>query len=260
MSSIFDVPVQLMLVLSLAAATAEIESNGSRRVAATGNVTIAVVGSGPRLQGPFRFSSHIWLRALKATPSEKGLGALSDRIFRTSSGRLYVPAAAERRQILDARFNGAIAGRVARSFAEHNAQFLRPAIGRKVNAGDLYIAHLLGPERAAKLIKLASERPNADAVEYAPDIARVLSAAAYGRRAPRRLGDLYARLTRPLRDYERRLGRVGVARAHTDSRLFFASLKPTLAENDHAGSNAKKQAARALKTDVRRVLSTPPPQ
>ncbi len=213
LSSIFDVPAQLMLVLSLAASGAETEVKGPRQVATSANVITTAVRSTQRLQGPYRFGANIWLHALKDAPDADGLSALSRRIFRTSSGRLYVPVAAERRQILDARFDRAIASRIARAFAERNARLLRPAIGRKVNAADLYIAHLFGPKGAIKLIKLAMEKPGARAVNHAPQLARALPEAFYRRATPLTLGDVYGRLTRPLRDFESEMGHVSIARA-----------------------------------------------
>ncbi len=260
MSSIFDVPTQLILVLSLAASTADTEVNGPRTVATSANVVTTAVRSAQRLRGPYRFSENVWLHALKDAPGVDELGALSRFIFKTSSGRLYVPAAAERRQILDARFDGAIAGRVARAFAERNARLLRPAIGREVNAGDLYIAHLFGPKGASKLIKLANEKPTAAAVKHAPDLARALPEAFYLRAVPLTLADVYARLTLPLRNYKRHVGRMSVTHAGTDYRRIVANLKPTLTEIERSGSSASSQAAMAWKTYGRGLLSVPPRQ
>jgi hypothetical protein len=249
-----------MLVLSLAASTADTEVNGARMAATSANVTTTTVRSTQRLQGPYRFSEDVWLRALKDATGANGLNALSRRIFRTSSGRLYVPVAAERRQILKARFDRAMAGRIAHAFAERNARLMRPAIGRKVSAGDLYIAHLLGPEGAAKLIKLASENPRAIAVKHAPRLARSLPQAFHLHSAPLTLADVYARLTQPLRNYERNVGRISIAHGTRDYRSGVPNLKPTLSEVVRTHFRTSTPAAIAWERENRAPLRTSPIQ
>lgn len=260
MSSIFDVPAQLMLVLSLAASTADAEANGARTVATPAKFTTTTVRSTQRLQGPYRFGKNVWFRALKDATGADGLNALSRRIFRTSSGHLYVPVASERRRILNARFDGAMAGRVARVFAERNARLMRPAIGRKVTAGDLYVAHLFGPEGAVKLIKLANKNPSAIAAKHAPHLARSLPQAFYLLSAPLTLADAYARLTRPLRDYSRNVARISVAHVTSNYRSGVPNLKPTLTEVVPTHFGTSTPATIAWESENRAPSSTSPIQ
>jgi hypothetical protein len=260
MNSIFDVPTQLILLLSLAASTAGAEATGARTAATSANLTTTTVRPTQRLQGPYRFSENVWLRALKDATGANGLNSLSRRIFSTSSGRLYVPVAAERRRILKARFDGAVAGRIARAFAESNARLMGPAIGRKVSAGDLYIAHLFGPEGAVKLIKLASENPRAVAVKHAPHLARSLPQAFYLLSAPLTLADVYGRLTQPLRDYERNAARIGVAHGTSNYRSGVPNLKPTLTEIVRVQFRTSTPAAVAWERENDAFLSALPVQ
>lgn len=260
MSSIFDVPAQLMLVLSLAASTADVGAKGARTAATSANFTTTTVRSTQRLQGPYRFGENVWLRALKDATGIDRLSALSRRIFRTSSGRLYVPVAAERRRILNARFDGTSAGRVARDFAERNARLMRPAVGRKVTAGDLYIAHLFGSVGAIKLIKLANKKPNAIAAKHAPQLARSLPQAFYLLSAPLTLADAYARLTQPLRDYERNVARISVAHVTSDYRSGLLNLKPTLTEAVRTQLGTRTPATIAWESESRALLNTSPVQ
>ena len=260
MSSIFEVPAQLILVLSLAASTAGAEATGARTAATSANFTTTTVRSTQRLQGPYRFSENVWLRALKDATGANGLNSLSRRIFSTSSGRLYVPVAAERRRILKARFDGTVAGRIARAFADRNARLMRPAIGRKVSAGDLYIAHLFGPEGAVKLIKLASENPRAVAVKHVPQLARSLPQAFYLLSAPLTLADVYARLTQPLRDYDRNVARNSVAHGASNYRSGVPNLKPTLTEIVRMQFRTSTPAAIAWERENRALLSASPVQ
>ena len=73
MSSIFDVPTQLILLLSLAASTAGAEVAGARMAATSANLTTTTVRPTQRLQGPYRFSENVWLRALKDATGANGL-------------------------------------------------------------------------------------------------------------------------------------------------------------------------------------------
>ena len=85
---------------------------------------------------------------------------------------------------------------MAGTFTRSNAEQLRGAIGRPPSEGELYIAHFLGPDGAAKLIAAATNRPNASAAEIFPQAAAANPSIfhdASGR--PRSVGDVYAKLT-----------------------------------------------------------------
>jgi hypothetical protein len=197
LSSLLEVPAQLALALSLAAATVGNEGPAAPDAAgAPAHVTLQPQS----LEGPFRFGEGIWFRALKEALPGKDAPAFSARIFKTSGGRYYVPAAAERRQILEARKDGVLAGRVARAFAERNARGMRAALQRQVTAGDLYIAHVFGPEAALSFIKLAHARPNEAAAKHMPELARAAPALLAPKGVPISLAGLYERLTKPLNE------------------------------------------------------------
>jgi hypothetical protein len=121
LSSLLDVPAQLALVLSLAASTAGNEPP-TAPVAETAAPAASIAVTPERLEGPLRFGERAWLRALKEAPTEAGADSYAARIFITSGGRFYIPTAVERRRILDARHDAALAARVARTFAESNAR------------------------------------------------------------------------------------------------------------------------------------------
>lgn len=60
---------------------------------------------------------------------------------------------------------------MAGAFTHTNAAQLNAAIGRAPSEGELYIAHFLGPDGAAKLIATASSQPNANAAAMFPQAA-----------------------------------------------------------------------------------------
>ncbi len=130
MSSLIDVPAQLALLLQLAAATAGSAGPGPQpavEAAIPASQTAIVLAP---LEGPFRFSERIWLRALKEGVPGPDTAEIAGSIFRTSSGRYYVPAAAERSRILRARGDTELAARVARAFAQRNAERMSVALRR----------------------------------------------------------------------------------------------------------------------------------
>ena len=214
MSSLFDAPAQLALVLSLAASTAGNEPP-TAPVAETAAAAASVAMTPEILEGPFRFGERAWLRALKEGPGEAGADDYAARIFITSGGRFYIPTAVERRQVLDARNDAALAARAARTFAESNARRLHAALARAPTAGDLYIAHVLGPEAAIGLVKAAEETPDEAISKTFPELASALPELSSARPASMTVGQFYRRLSGALRE---------------PPRLIAIGLKPTVAD------------------------------
>jgi len=173
LSSLFDIPAQLALVLSLAAGSAE-PTPVQPAIAGTGShhaSQLAAAYAAPA--GPLLYSEQSWLRALHDNPhAATRLGA---RVFVTSGGRYYVPAPHERQRILAARNDAALAAPVTRAAAEHNAARMREAFDRTPVAGDLYIAHLFGAETAIGLVRAVGEEPDAPLRNRFPMIAGAIS-------------------------------------------------------------------------------------
>jgi hypothetical protein len=229
LSPLFDVPAQLALVLTLAASG----PGEGTRAAAPPVETVAVAPTQVlldfrQLEGPYRFSESNWLRALREDlPAVAALPAYSGRIFKTSSGRYYVPAATERRPILAARDNADLAARAAQAFAAHNASRLRIALRRPATAGDLYIAHVFGPEAAIAFIRQTEAAPNDPAARQAPDLVPSEPESESGT-PPLTLAQLYNRLTDPLRKFSR--GTTAQAALRAREQAAALDLKPTIAE------------------------------
>jgi hypothetical protein len=230
LSSLLDVPAQLALVLTLAAS-----GPGNGTPTAPPPLETALLAStrtllDPQpLEGPYRFSESSWLRALRED-RPAGEGQYSGRIFKTSGGRYYVPVAAERRQILEARANDALAGRAAEAFATNNAARMRAALHRAATAGDLYIAHVFGPETALAFIRLADARPNEFAAKQVPGLAQSAPELLATDDSPLTLAQLYKRLTEPMRKYARSAVAQAALRARAREQAAALDLKPTLAE------------------------------
>lgn len=198
LSSLLDVPAQLALVLSLAASTAT-----SAPPSAPPANQLAV--SGPRaaviarpIAGPYRFSEDLWLRALKESLPQQGISQFAEQIFKTSGGRYYVPRASERRTVLKGRYDPKLSQYAAHAFALSNARAMRSVLERAPTPGELYIAHVFGPEGAAKLMMLARSKPDASAAEHLPDLAQSAPGLVYAGRVPRTLAQVYTQLRNAL--------------------------------------------------------------
>ena len=172
MSSLFDVPAQLAMLLSLAASTAATDSSAVSVAAehAAPVADVAVVSE--PLEGPLRFGERAWLRALHENAKEaETIGA---RVFVTSGGRYYIPSPNDRDRILAARNDAELGARVARASAERNAARMRAALHRAPTAGDLYIAHVFGVGTAISLLKAAGEAPDTALAKLFPSWPRTL--------------------------------------------------------------------------------------
>ena len=214
MSSLFDVPAQLAMLLSLAASTAATDSSAVSVAAEhAAPVTDVAVVSEP-LEGPLRFGERAWLRALHENAKEaETIGA---RVFVTSGGRYYIPSPNDRDRILAARNDAELGARVARASAERNAARMRDALHRAPTAGDLYIAHVFGVGTAISLLKAAGEAPDTALAKVFPELAANAAEVAGGAKAPVTVGQFYRRLSGALRE---------------SPRLIAIGLRPTVADS-----------------------------
>lgn len=190
MSSLFEIPAQLAMLLSLAASTAGHD--------APVEASKAFPSAAPELvepiEGPLRFTERGWMRALYENQAEAdGLGA---RIFVTSGGRYYVPVAGDRRRILETRQNAEIASRVTSVAAVRDAARIRSALMRAPAAGDLYVAHVFGSETAISLIREVGRAPDAPLKESFPMLAALPEVQGNG--APPTVAQFYRRLSAAL--------------------------------------------------------------
>lgn len=105
--------------------------------------------------GLFQFIDSTWLDMVRRHGADHGLGA--------EAAALQNGASAEtRRQILALRSDPEISARMAGELARENATTLQARLGRSPSAGELYAAHVMGPNGAVRLIEAAQQgAPNA---------------------------------------------------------------------------------------------------
>jgi hypothetical protein len=189
LTSLLEIPSQLAMLLSLAAASVGAEPTAvpARSISAPDAAVIV-----EPLQGPYRFTERSWLRALHENPHEADR-LLGSRIFVTSGGRFYVPRPTDHRRVVEARNDVALAARLARAAADRNAARLRQALGRLPAAGDLYIAHVFGAETTIALLRTVGEAPDAAMKSRFPSLSATFP-------EPVTVGEFYRQVSSALRE------------------------------------------------------------
>lgn len=176
-----------------------------------------------QLQGsketPFRFDDQTWLRLVQAHGADHGLGHLAEAIVTDGNGAREARNPALGQQILRLRDDPEIARVMAEHLAAEHAKALQGELGRAPTDGELYLSHLLGPDRAARFIRLHAANPAASATDLFPDAAR---------RYPALFGSEAAAAT--LREVRDRLASdvVSPAKARAERSKFTASVANTV--------------------------------
>lgn len=108
--------------------------------------------------GLFQFIESTWLDMVRRHGPEHGLGAQAAALRNGAS-------AEARAQILALRTDPELSARMAGELARENAATLQSRLGRAPTAGELYAAHVMGPNGAVRLIEAAAQgAPNAVAL------------------------------------------------------------------------------------------------
>ena len=176
-------------------ATAKIESGLNPEVkASTSSAT-----------GLFQFIDQTWLMTVKESGAEFGYGRYADAIEKTASGKYIVRDPAMRAEILNLRKNPSANAAMAGALTRHNAARLKGKIGRDPTDGELYIAHFLGANGAARLINTAGTAPNAKAAALFPRAAAANRSIFYDKQGAARsvtavYGTLVTKLARAMPD------------------------------------------------------------
>jgi len=153
--------------------------------------------------GLFQFIEETWLATVKRIGGALGLGRQAASIERTADGRHRIADPARRQAILALREDPQVAALVAAAHTRQTAAHLERSLGRKPDAGELYLAHFLGPSGAVRLIRAVEATPHASAADLFPRAAaanRAIFHDASG--APRSVAAVYRVLTA---DYDDRV-------------------------------------------------------
>jgi len=142
-------------------ATAQIESNFNPAAQATTSSA----------QGLYQFIDQTWLGTMKGAGDSVGLSKFAAAIERMPDGHFEVPNPIARKAIMNLRSDPGVSALMAGAYARGNSQQLTSGLGRAPSGGELYIAHFLGADGAAKLISAATNQPRANAAAVFPQAA-----------------------------------------------------------------------------------------
>lgn len=120
--------------------------------------------------GLFQFIEQTWLSMVKQEGPKQGLSSYADAITE-SGGRLTVADPAAREKILELRKDPQVAAVMAGALTQKNRDQLAGTLGRQPQAGELYMAHVLGARGASDLIKTAASDPTRAAAKDFPEAA-----------------------------------------------------------------------------------------
>ena len=119
-------------------------------------------------KGLYQFIDQTWLATMKQAGPALGLTQYANAIVQMPDGSYAVPDAAARAAIMKLRSDPEVSAKMAGVFTRSNEAKLAASIGRPPSEAELYIAHFLGPEGAAKLITAAASQPQSNAAAMFP--------------------------------------------------------------------------------------------
>lgn len=120
--------------------------------------------------GLFQFIEQTWLSMVKQEGPKQGMQNYADAIS-DAGGRLTVSDPAMRDKILQLRTDPQVSAVMAGALTQKNRDQLAGALGREPQAGELYMAHVLGSRGASDLIKAAASDPTRIAARDFPEAA-----------------------------------------------------------------------------------------
>ncbi len=145
--------------------------------------------------GLFQFVDQTWLSTVKQHGAKYGYARYAELIQQGSDGRFHVDGAEARRTVMDLRLDPHAASLMAGELASDHASYLRGRMGREPTSGELYAAHVLGPQGSAKLIEAVRANRSVAAASLFPDAAASNRGLFYHEGRAVSAGELYANLT-----------------------------------------------------------------
>jgi hypothetical protein len=144
--------------------------------------------------GLFQFLESTWLQVMKEQGPRLGYQKYADAISVDSDGDYAVRNKAMRKEILALREDPQVAADMAAAFTQSNGDYLTGKFGKHPSAGELYIAHFLGPQGAEKLFRAGLANPDQVAAKLFPKQAKANPQIFYSGGEPRTIRELYRAL------------------------------------------------------------------
>lgn len=143
--------------------------------------------------GLFQFLDSTWLEVMKSDGGRLGYQRYADAIVERD-GEYTIDDRKLRDEVLKLREDPQIAADLAAAFTRNNGEYLRGRFGRMPSPGELYIAHFLGAEGAAKLFEAGLSDPEQIAARLFPRQARTNPAIFYEQGRARTIREVYQAL------------------------------------------------------------------
>lgn len=121
--------------------------------------------------GLYQFIDQTWLKTVKESGDQYGLGEQARKISIGSDGVARVASEADKKAILDLRNDPVVAASMAAEFAKSNKQQLQTEVGGKIGSTELYLAHFLGAGGAGEFLNTMKANPDAKAADILPQAA-----------------------------------------------------------------------------------------
>jgi hypothetical protein len=145
--------------------------------------------------GLFQFIEQTWLGAVRNYGARHGMGDAASHIAQDAHGRFVVAEAEQREAILNLRFDPSKAAALAGELISENRRGLEKALGRAVDAAELYAAHFLGLNGATKLLTAA---PDAEAAALLPKAAAANKPVFYAGARAKTVGEVVASIAKSM--------------------------------------------------------------
>ena len=146
--------------------------------------------------GLFQFVDQTWLATLKKHGAKYGYARYAELISQGSDGRYSVQGGEARQAVMDLKLDPHAAALMAGELATDHASYLRGRMGRDPTSGELYAAHVLGPQGSARLIEAVQRSPRIAANDLFPEAAAANRPIFYRDGRPASVTEVYDTLTR----------------------------------------------------------------
>jgi hypothetical protein len=167
-------------------ATAKMESN----------LDPSATASTSSAKGLYQFIDQTWLGTVKEAGAQFGYGNYADAISKSASGTYSVSDSKTRAAVLKLRDDPVASAAMAGVLTQSNSFTLTGKIGRRPTDGELYMAHFMGVNGAAKLISNADDNPKASGAGLFPNAAAANRSIFYDRSGnARSVSEVYSVLT-----------------------------------------------------------------
>ena len=150
--------------------------------------------SGSSAVGLFQFLDSTWLQVMKEQGPRLGYQQYADAITQNFDGDYVIKDKALRAEVLKLREDPQAAADMAAAFTRSNGAYLEAKFGRMPSPGELYIAHFLGPQGAAKLFNAGLQNPDQVAAKLFPRQAKANHQIFYAGSHARTIKEVYRAL------------------------------------------------------------------